>query len=88
MRWSWGEAFHLHRCCVGPLDLHQAKSGKSYPADVVILALGVRPDTTLAKMAGLAVCQRGGILLQNGFKARNLAGNMLSRSQVEELRDK
>ena len=29
------------------------KSGKSYPADIVILALGVRPDTTLAKMAGL-----------------------------------
>ena len=28
------------------------ESGKIYHADVVILAIGVRPDTTLAKMAG------------------------------------
>jgi len=37
------------------------KSGKSYPADIVILALGVRPDTALAKMAGLEIGERGGI---------------------------
>ncbi len=37
------------------------KSGKAYPADVVILALGVRPDTTLAKSVGLEVGERGGI---------------------------
>lgn len=37
------------------------QSGASYPADVVILALGVRPDTTLAKMAGLEIGERGGI---------------------------
>ena len=37
------------------------KSGKAYPADIVILALGVRPDTTLAKTAGLEIGQRGGI---------------------------
>ena len=37
------------------------KSGKTYPADVVILALGVRPDTTLVKTAGLAIGERGGI---------------------------
>ncbi len=39
----------------------ETKSGKTYPADVVILALGVRPDTTLAKKAGLAIGERGGI---------------------------
>lgn len=39
----------------------ETKSGKSYPADVVILALGVRPDTTLAKTAGLEIGERGGI---------------------------
>ena len=44
----------------GALEV-QTKSGKSYPADVVILALGVRPDTTLAKAAGLAIGERGGI---------------------------
>ena len=37
------------------------KSGSTYPADIVILALGVRPDTTLAKTAGLAIGDRGGI---------------------------
>jgi NADPH-dependent 2,4-dienoyl-CoA reductase/sulfur reductase-like enzyme/rhodanese-related sulfurtransferase len=37
------------------------QSGKSYAADLVILAMGVRPDTTLAKQAGLEVGERGGI---------------------------
>ena len=37
------------------------KSGKSYPADIVILAIGVRPETSLAKMAGLTIGERGGI---------------------------
>ena len=27
----------------------QTSSGKTYPAEIVILAIGVRPDTTLAK---------------------------------------
>ena len=39
----------------------QTKSGKTYPADIVILALGVRPDTALAKAAGLTIGERGGI---------------------------
>jgi len=37
------------------------KSGKGHPADIVILAIGVRPETSLAKMAGLQIGQRGGI---------------------------
>ena len=37
------------------------KSAKRHPADIVILAIGVRPETTLAKMAGLEIGQRGGI---------------------------
>ena len=44
----------------GALEV-QTKSGKAYPADIVILALGVRPDTTLAKAAGLEIGERGGI---------------------------
>ena len=39
----------------------QTISGKTYPADVVILAIGVRPDTTLAKTAGIEIGERGGI---------------------------
>lgn len=44
----------------GSLLVH-TQSGQSYPADLVILALGVRPDITLAKQAGLEIGQRGGI---------------------------
>ena len=36
-------------------------SGKRHAADIVILAIGVRPETALAKMAGLEIGQRGGI---------------------------
>jgi NADPH-dependent 2,4-dienoyl-CoA reductase/sulfur reductase-like enzyme/rhodanese-related sulfurtransferase len=39
----------------------QTSSGKAFPADIVILAIGVKPDTTLAKAAGLAIGERGGI---------------------------
>ena len=46
----------------------KTKSGKAYPADVVILALGVRPDTTLAKAAGLEVGERGGIRVDDQMR--------------------
>jgi len=39
----------------------RTNAGKVHPADIVILALGVRPDTALAKSAGLAIGERGGI---------------------------
>lgn len=44
----------------GSLEVLTA-SGKAHPADVVILAIGVRPETALAKTAGLELGQRGGI---------------------------
>ncbi|ULQ54117.1 FAD-dependent oxidoreductase [Flavihumibacter fluvii] len=54
----------------GAIDV-ETKSGKIFPADVVILALGVRPDTTLAKMAGLEIGQRGGIRVNNQMITSN-----------------
>ncbi len=39
----------------------QLRSGARLPADVVILGLGVRPETKLAKEAGLTLGERGGI---------------------------
>ena len=44
----------------GALDV-QTISGTTFPADIVILAIGVRPDTKLAKTAGLEIGERGGI---------------------------
>jgi len=44
----------------GALEV-QTISGKSFPADIVILAIGVRPDTKLARTAGLEIGERGGI---------------------------
>jgi NADPH-dependent 2,4-dienoyl-CoA reductase/sulfur reductase-like enzyme/rhodanese-related sulfurtransferase len=47
------------------------KSGKAHPADLVILAIGVRPETSLAKMAGLEIGQRGGIRVDEQMRTSN-----------------
>ncbi|MBP8292965.1 MAG: FAD-dependent oxidoreductase, partial [Caldilineaceae bacterium] len=44
----------------GALEVLTA-AGKRLPADIVILAIGVRPETALAKMAGIELGQRGGM---------------------------
>ncbi len=54
----------------GSLEV-QTKSGKVYPADIVILSLGVRPDTALAKAAGLAIGERGGIRVDDQMRTSN-----------------
>ena len=41
--------------------LVNTKSGARHPGDLVILAMGVRPETALAKSAGLELGKRGGI---------------------------
>ena len=42
------------------IDVH-FKSGEVIPADIVILSIGVRPSTALAKEAGLKIGETGGI---------------------------
>lgn len=42
-------------------DEVELANGQRLPADLVVLAIGVRPDTALAKNAGLAIGPRGGI---------------------------
>ena len=46
-------------------------SGKAHPADIVILAIGVRPETALAKMAGIEIGKRGGILVDDHMRTSN-----------------
>jgi len=41
------------------------KSGKIIPADMVLLSIGVRPETSLAKTAGLKIGETGGIWVSN-----------------------
>jgi NADPH-dependent 2,4-dienoyl-CoA reductase/sulfur reductase-like enzyme/rhodanese-related sulfurtransferase len=48
------------------------KSGKAHPADIVILAIGVRPETELAKMAGIEIGERGGIRVDEQMRTSNL----------------
>ena len=47
------------------------ESGKQYPAHIVILAIGVRPETTLAKAAGLELGKRGGIRVDDQMRTSN-----------------
>jgi len=46
-------------------------SGKKHPACIVILAIGVRAETALAKMAGLEIGQRGGIRVDEQMRTSN-----------------
>ena len=44
------------------------KSGKVIPADIVVLGIGVRPETWLAKDAGLEIGERGGIRVDDHMR--------------------
>ncbi|HRZ35450.1 MAG TPA: FAD-dependent oxidoreductase [Candidatus Paceibacterota bacterium] len=61
------------------------KSGKTYPANLVILALGVRPDTTLAKRAGLAIGERGGIRVDDQMRTSD--PDILAVGDAVEVKD-
>jgi NADPH-dependent 2,4-dienoyl-CoA reductase/sulfur reductase-like enzyme/rhodanese-related sulfurtransferase len=54
----------------GALEV-QTSSGKNLTADVVILAIGVRPETSLAKSAGLTIGERGGIVVDEHMVTSN-----------------
>jgi NADPH-dependent 2,4-dienoyl-CoA reductase/sulfur reductase-like enzyme/rhodanese-related sulfurtransferase len=46
----------------------KTQSGAAHPADIVILAIGVRPETGLAKAAGIALGERGGIRVDDHMR--------------------
>jgi NADPH-dependent 2,4-dienoyl-CoA reductase/sulfur reductase-like enzyme/rhodanese-related sulfurtransferase len=61
------------------------KSGKVHPADIVILAIGVRPDTALAKKAGLEIGKRGGIRVDDHM--RTSKPDIFAVGDVVEVKD-
>ena len=68
----------------GSLEV-STQSGKSYPADLVILALGVRPDTTLASMAGIEIGELGGIRVDEQMRTSD--PNIFAVGDAVEVRD-
>jgi len=54
----------------GALEVLTA-TGKAHPADIVILAIGVRPETALAKMAGIEIGKLGGIRVDEHMRTSN-----------------
>jgi NADPH-dependent 2,4-dienoyl-CoA reductase/sulfur reductase-like enzyme/rhodanese-related sulfurtransferase len=68
----------------GALEV-QTISGKTYPADVVILAIGVRPDTKLAKSAGIEIGERGGIRVDEHMRTSD--PNIFAVGDAIEVRD-
>lgn len=54
-------------------DSVELTDGESLPADLVILAIGVKPDTTLALECGLVIGDRGGILVDEYWRTSDPA---------------
>ena len=68
----------------GSLDV-LTSSGKRHPADIVILAIGVRPETALAKMAGIELGQRGGIRVDEQMRTSD--PDIFAVGDAVEVRD-
>jgi NADPH-dependent 2,4-dienoyl-CoA reductase/sulfur reductase-like enzyme/rhodanese-related sulfurtransferase len=63
----------------------QTSVGKTFPAEIVILAIGVRPDTTLAKSAGLTIGERGGIRVDEHMRTSD--PNIFAVGDAIEVKD-
>ena len=68
----------------GALEVH-TKSGAMHPADIVILGIGVRPDTALAKQAGLEIGELGGI--RTDEQMRTSEPDIFAVGDAVEVRD-
>ncbi len=60
-------------------------SGATHPADVVILAIGVRPEAALARAAGLEIGERGGIRVDD--RMRTSDPDILAVGDAIEVKD-
>lgn len=62
-----------------------ATEDAEHPADVVVLGIGVRPETTLAKAAGLPLGDHGGLLTDLALRVRGHANIWAGGDCVEVL---
>ncbi|MHC4177119.1 MAG: FAD-dependent oxidoreductase [Planctomycetota bacterium] len=62
-----------------------AQDGRRFPADVVILAVGVKPETGLAKKAGLEIGPTGGIRVDEQMRTSDRA--VFAVGDAVEVRD-
>ncbi|KAB2975369.1 SidA/IucD/PvdA family monooxygenase [Streptomyces sp. SS1-1] len=62
-----------------------ATEDAEYPADVVVLGIGVRPETTLARAAGLPLGEHGGLLTDRSLRVRGQADVYAGGDCVEVL---
>jgi NADPH-dependent 2,4-dienoyl-CoA reductase/sulfur reductase-like enzyme/rhodanese-related sulfurtransferase len=60
-------------------------SGKAIPADLVVMGIGVRPEVGLAETAGLAIGERGGILVDD--RMRTSVRDIFAVGDAIEVRD-
>ncbi|MFI8292810.1 flavoprotein oxidoreductase [Streptomyces sp. ms191] len=63
-----------------------ATEGAEYPADVVVLGMGVEPETSLARRAGLPVGVHGGLLTDLAMRVRG-HGNIWAGGDCVEVLD-
>jgi NADPH-dependent 2,4-dienoyl-CoA reductase/sulfur reductase-like enzyme/rhodanese-related sulfurtransferase len=68
----------------GSLEVLTA-SGKAIPGDIVVMGIGVRPETTLARTAGIAIGERGGILVDDHM--RTSVPDIFAVGDAVEVRD-
>jgi NADPH-dependent 2,4-dienoyl-CoA reductase/sulfur reductase-like enzyme/rhodanese-related sulfurtransferase len=59
--------------------------GKVHQADIVIMAIGVKPETELAKMAGIEIGKRGGIVVNEHMITSN--PDILAVGDAVEVKD-
>ena len=64
----------------------QTQDGTAHSADIVILAIGVRPETTLAKAAGLTLGERGGIRVDEQMRTSDV--HIFAVGDAVEVRDR
>lgn len=73
-----GARLHLSSQAVGFLGQDQVEgvelsSGEVIPAEVVVMAIGVRPELTLAREAGLAIGSSGGMVVNDRMETSDPA---------------